>query len=124
MARIWISMLLSVGLPRVSFFFMHLTNAPENPRNGNGVGEGQQVFSATATVRQDVRRIKIPCGRCSGSGGCHSVDKLHIAMPSIFKTATRLGIAGLECKPRGRIKERISVVSEGKVHGDRSRSIG
>ncbi len=41
-------MLLSVGLPRDSFFFIRLTNAPENPRNGNGVGEGHQGMLAAA----------------------------------------------------------------------------
>ena len=61
MARIWISMLLSVGLPKVSFFFMRFTNAPGNPRNGNGVGEGQQALGAAATVNQDIRKVKILC---------------------------------------------------------------
>ncbi len=86
MAKIWISMLLSVGLPRVSFFFIRLTNAPENPRNGNGVGEGHSAFSAAATINQDVRKVKILCGRSSGSGLCGSIDKLYSSMASIFRS--------------------------------------
>jgi len=55
-ARTWISMLLSVGLPRDSFFFMHLTKAPVTHGTETGVGRGQQALLASAAINQTLQQ--------------------------------------------------------------------